>query len=61
MSYLVIYLFIFLLSHLLLSYLLLVTAKIRLLQTTEETISFMRKLQDAGATAITGIYLIHHF
>jgi tRNA-dihydrouridine synthase len=37
---------------------LLVTAKIRLLETIEDTIAFMRRLQEAGAAAITGRTLL---
>jgi tRNA-dihydrouridine synthase len=35
-----------------------VTAKIRLLETIEDTIAFMRRLQEAGAAAITGQTLL---
>jgi hypothetical protein len=35
-----------------------VTAKIRLFETIDDTIAFMQRLQEAGAAAITGIPLL---
>jgi tRNA-dihydrouridine synthase len=35
-----------------------VTAKIRLLDTVEETVSFMQNLERAGVSAITGIVML---
>lgn len=37
-------------------YICLVSAKIRLLDTTEKTIEFMQSLEAAGVCAITGMY-----